>query len=338
LARPRKAGGDPEPSGATFQIREIRDHGMILALLRSSPVRLWRRPALAGLAVLLSLASPLTPAAGERPFGEGLLWRVERADAAPSHVFGTMHTADRQVVALPQAVKDTLDGAGSLVLEIIMTDQVRGELAQAMILPEGQGLNAIVGTERFERVLDAGARYGIPSAQLQILKPWALTMFFSLPPSEFLRQTAGGVPLDQVLEDSARKRGTALHGIETPAEQIAIVAELPEPTQLALLDAAIDTNPRIESIFEAMKTAYLNRDLNALHRLADEMSEGSDQDLQKLFLERMVDTRNERMVGRIAARLAEGNAFVAVGALHLSGERGILRLLEKQGYRVARVY
>ena len=311
---------------------------MILALLQSLPVRLWRRPALAGLAVLLSLASPLTPAAGERPFGEGLLWRVERADRTPSHVFGTMHTADPQVVALPQAVKDTLDGAESLVLEIVMTDQVLGELAQAMILSDGTGLDAIVGPERFERVLDAGARYGMSGEQLRLLKPWALTMFFSFPPSEFQRQAAGGVPLDQVLEDSARKRGTALHGIETPAEQIAIVAELPAPEQLALLDAAIDANPRIESIFETMKTAYLNRDLNALHRLTDEMSEGTDQDLQRLFLERMIDTRNERMVGRIAAYLAEGNAFIAVGALHLSGERGILKLLEKQGYRVSRIY
>ncbi|MDH3595494.1 MAG: TraB/GumN family protein [Rhodospirillales bacterium] len=312
---------------------------MILASLRSSPLRLWRRPALAGLAVLLSLAAaPPAPAAGERPFGDGLLWRVERAGQAPSHVFGTMHTADRQVVALPQAVKDTLDGAGSLVLEIIMSEQVRGELVQAMVLPEGKVLGAIVGPERFERVLSAAARYGIPREQLRILKPWALTMFFSLPPSEFQRQAAGGVPLDQVLQDSAQDRGTALHGIETPAEQMAIVAELPEPTQLALLDAAIEANPRIEPIFEAMKTAYLDRDLSALHRLADEMSEGTDQDLQKLFLERMVDSRNERMVKRIAPHLAEGNAFVAVGALHLSGERGVLSLLEKQGYRVSRVY
>ncbi len=311
---------------------------MILASLRSLPVRLWRRPALAGLALLLSLASPLTSAAGERPFGEGLLWRVERADRAPSHVFGTMHTADQQVVALPRAVTDTLDGAESVVLEIVMNEQVRGELTQAMILPEGSNLDAIVGPERFKRVLNTGARYGLPREQLRILKPWALTMFFSLPPSEFQRQAAGGVPLDQVLQDSARNRGTALHAIETPAEQVAILAELSEPEQLALLDAAIDSNPRIESIFEAMKTAYLNRDLNALHRLADEMSEGTDRDLQKLFIERMVDTRNERMVGRIAARLAEGNAFVAVGALHLSGERGILSLLEKQGYRVSRVY
>jgi uncharacterized protein YbaP (TraB family) len=257
---------------------------------------------------------------------------------APSHIFGTMHTADRQVVALPPAVENALGKAASLVLEIVMTDQVRGELAQAMILSNGTGLDAIVGPERFERVLEAGARYGMSGEQLKQFKPWALTMFFSLPPSEFQRQAAGGVPLDQVLQESARKRGIALHGIETTAEQVAIVAGFPEPEQLALLDAAMETNPRIESFFSAMKTAYLERDLTALHRLVDEMSEGSDQDLQRVFLDRMVDLRNERMAKRLAARFAEGNAFVAVGALHLSGERGILKLLEENGYRVSRVY
>lgn len=311
---------------------------MNFAVVQNIPVRHWQRLALAGLAVLLLLASPRIPGAAERPFGSGLLWRIERAEVAPSHVFGTMHTADRQVVALPRAVKDALDGAGSLVLEIVMTDEVRGELAQAMVLPEGEGLDAIVGPERFERVLEAGARYGMPRQQLRIMEPWALTMFFSLPPSEFQRQAAGGLPLDQVLQDSAQNRGAALYGIETPAEQVAILAELSEPTQLKLLDAAIEANPRIEPIFAAMKTAYLSRDLTALHRLADEMAEGTDRDLQKLFLERMVDRRNARMVERLAPRLAEGNAFVAVGALHLSGARGILSLLEKQGYRVSRVY
>jgi len=30
--------------------------------------------------------------------------------------------------------------------------------------------------------------------------------------------------------------------------------------------------------------------------------------------------------------------FVAIGADHLYGEKGVLRLLQKQGYRITRVY
>lgn len=311
---------------------------MILALLQCLPGRLWRRPALAGLAVLLSLAAPQAPEAKERPYGQGILWRVERADSAPSHVFGTMHTADPEVVDLPQAVKTAFEAADSLVLEIVMSNRVRGELGRAMLLPEGRGLDAIAGPQRFARVLEAGKRYGMPRDQLNRFQPWALTMFFSMPPSELQRQAAGGTPLDQMLQTRARARGVSLHGLEGISEQIDVLADLSEPDQLTLLDAALDANPRIESLFESMKRAYLNRDLTALHRLADEMSEKSDLKIQELYYERLIDDRNHRMAARLAERLADGKTFVAVGALHLSGPQGVLKLLEKEGYTLTRVY
>ena len=56
------------------------------------------------------------------------------------------------------------------------------------------------------------------------------------------------------------------------------------------------------------------------------------------FTEQLIDDRNDHMVERMLPRLAEGKAFIAVGALHLPGERGILKQLEDQGYRVTRVY
>ena len=37
-------------------------------------------------------------------------------------------------------------------------------------------------------------------------------------------------------------------------------------------------------------------------------------------------------------QLRQGNAFVAVGALHLYGDKGILSLLERDGWRVTRLY
>jgi hypothetical protein len=54
--------------------------------------------------------------------------------------------------------------------------------------------------------------------------------------------------------------------------------------------------------------------------------------------ERILYRRSEQMVERMRPALAAGGAVVAVGALHLTGERGLLRLLEKQGYRVTRVF
>jgi uncharacterized protein YbaP (TraB family) len=63
----------------------------------------------------------------------------------------------------------------------------------------------------------------------------------------------------------------------------------------------------------------------------------SDAATQALVRERLINDRNRRMVERMLPWLREGSAFVAVGALHLAGPEGILRLLSDRGYRVTRV-
>lgn len=60
--------------------------------------------------------------------------------------------------------------------------------------------------------------------------------------------------------------------------------------------------------------------------------------MNDLFVERVVNERNTRMAERMQPRLKEGGTFIAVGALHLFGDRGVLSLLERRGWRVTRVY
>jgi uncharacterized protein YbaP (TraB family) len=69
----------------------------------------------------------------------------------------------------------------------------------------------------------------------------------------------------------------------------------------------------------------------------EEFSAGQRSSLQEFFENELIAKRNRRMVERIQPRLAEGNALVAVGALHLPDEVGILRLLEARGYTVKRM-
>jgi uncharacterized protein YbaP (TraB family) len=51
----------------------------------------------------------------------------------------------------------------------------------------------------------------------------------------------------------------------------------------------------------------------------------------------MIGARNHRMVERMTKSF-DGGAFVAIGALHLPGEDGVLALLEQRGYAIKRVY
>jgi uncharacterized protein len=46
----------------------------------------------------------------------------------------------------------------------------------------------------------------------------------------------------------------------------------------------------------------------------------------------MVKARNKVMSERAEKILAEGSAFIAVGALHLPGDKGLVELFRKAGY------
>ena len=55
------------------------------------------------------------------------------------------------------------------------------------------------------------------------------------------------------------------------------------------------------------------------------------------FEEAMITARNRTMAAHAGPILDRGNAFIAVGALHLPGEKGLIELFRKDGYTVTAV-
>ncbi|MEE8499448.1 MAG: TraB/GumN family protein [Kiloniellales bacterium] len=296
------------------------------------------RVALAAFVLTVLLVGRLAPAAGELPYGQGLLWKLERPGLAPSYLFGTIHITDQRVLDLPPEVERAFDASRSAIFEVIMTDDLRTRLARAMVLRDGRTLDTILSPELYREAMAAGARYGLGPEQLKFLKPWALAMFFSVPQVELARSATGQVPLDQWLQNQARAQGKPVYALETGAEQIALFNELTEADQLAMLESAIQDNAEIEALFEDMTARYLARDIGGIHTQMMMQSKSMNEQLLKLFLLRFNEARNRTMAARLVERLAEGGAFVAVGALHLPGETGLVSLLADQGYRVERAY
>jgi uncharacterized protein YbaP (TraB family) len=301
-------------------------------------LRQFPRHALIVLALGLLLLGRAAVAGGEMPYGQGVLWKLEQGGVAPSYLFGTIHITDERVLRLPDEVAQAFDGARSATFEVIMTDELRMRLAKAMIASPDRTLDRVLDPALYRDAMAAGARYGFPPEQLKFFKPWALAMFLSVPKAEFARSAMGTLPLDQALQDRAQAQGKPVHQLETGAEQIALFNELTEVDQLAMLESAIQDNARIETLFEDMTARYLARDVGGIHSDMIQQSKSMDAQLVKMFLLRFNEERNRTMVERMAPRLHEGGAFVAIGALHLPGETGLLSLLAAQGYEISRVY
>ena len=291
-----------------------------------------------GLAILLLGLGRPALANADMPYGQGLLWQIDRDGAAPSYLFGTMHSADEEVTDLAPPVIDAFARAQSLSLEVIMTQEARMSLAYAMMLSDGRTLEQVLGADLFQRTVTAGRPYGFGQDHLRLFKPWAVMTLLSLPPSEVKRQAAGEKALDNRLQDAAAQRGLALHSLEEIDEQISLFNDMAEADQVAMLDATIAQSDQVELMFEKMRSAYLDQNPALIFELMQAQQTGYDPALVDTFTSRFLDARNDRMVERMQPRLAEGGAFIAVGALHLPGESGILKQLESRGFQLTRLY
>lgn len=298
------------------------------------------RGARAALAILaLVLFGPSAALAGaQMPYGRGLLWQIEGAAEEPSFLFGTMHSADEEVTRLAPPVAEAFARARALALEVIMTTEAQIRMATAMALRDGRTLEQVLGPALFERALAAGRPYGLGPQQLRLFKPWAVMTLLSLPPSEVKRQAAGEAPLDQRLQALAQERGMDLHALEAIEDQIGMLDDMAEDDQIAMLAAVVDQSAEVEALFEKMRGAYLDRRPGRIFELMQAQQTGLDPELLRTFNERLLDRRNARMVAAMEPLLDRGGAFIAVGALHLPGEEGILKHLEERGYRLTRLY
>lgn len=283
-----------------------------------------------------ALAFLVAPApAQDLPYSQGRLWRVEAADAAPSYLLGTMHSADPAIATPWPALVAVMDAVDSITVELVLDGDATMAMGQAMVLTDGRTLGDIAGPERMARIEAVGANYGMPPEALQQFRPWAVSMVFSVPPSELRRQSAGEPMLDNVLREHGEARGIAIYGIETVDEQIAVFADYSEEDQLALLDLALEMHSQVEMEFNEMRRAWLVGDLGGLYDAAMDLPATDSPGLVEIFVTRLVQERNYRMAERITPLLDQGNALIAVGALHLPGDEGLLSLLEQRGYVVS---
>jgi hypothetical protein len=282
---------------------------------------------------LVALAAESKPAPPQQ-FEHGLLWRVEKPGLAPSYFFGTIHIDDERVLKLPPQVTQAFGRSRNFTMEMLTDETAHRKFTRASRLGNGEDLSALLGPELFGKVVEKMQERGFPESATRKLKPWIVMITLLLPRD---RQV---VILDYALYQIAQEQKKPVYQLETVEEQIETFDGMPMAVQIGLLDSVVRHEEEIPDMTKALIRAYLDRDLgrmwdvNARFTALDPGTEA----LNEVFLERVLFARNERMTRTILPRLEQGGAFVAVGALHLYGERGILALLKRQGYRITRVY
>ncbi len=277
--------------------------------------------------------------------GEAILWRISRDGTPDSWLFGTAHVTDPRVTILPAEAMHAFTMADTVALEL---KEIRSkeELTMAtlrharlMVMPPGQSLWDLIPDAEEPLIrgnpnLPAGAAEAIFGYQ-----PWVVAAMLSIPACEQARDLAGVVSLDEKLAQMAEERGAQLLGLETIEEQLSVFASMPMDLQSKYLMAVARSSPRLADHFETLIALYAARMVTAYLPLAMKV-EPADSDSEELlaFVQQdLVVKRNHTMVSRALGLLERGNAFIAVGALHLPGDDGLVELFGKAGYKLTPV-
>ena len=291
-----------------------------------------RRRCLPAVFVILLVLAALVRPASAGGFDHGLLWKIEGAAARPSYLFGTIHSEDPRVTRLAAPVARAFEQASRVTLEVPLDSATLVSLSAAMMFTDGRGLQAVVGDRLYRRAVQAMAGYSMPELLVAQMKPWAVATTLMVP------EPTTGVMLDIMLYQRAVSAGKQVDGLETVDEQISIFDDMTDAQQVTLLEDTLANLSNIGRQNDALLAAYLQRDLGRLMELNEQSMNMGDRRLADTLNKRAIVERNHRMAERMESRLRQGNAFIAVGALHLPGPEGLLSLLKQKGYRVSVVY
>jgi uncharacterized protein YbaP (TraB family) len=263
-------------------------------------------------------------------YGNGILWRVYKGDSSPSFVLGTIHVSDARILELPEVISASLKSSKTFVMEALPDAAQIAMFTTTMFYDDGTMLNDVISPAIYDEVLDILSEYMLPAQLVGVMKPWAAYLTMNYPPET-------GQVLDLELMSRAKDLGLSLKGLETLIEQGEIFSSLNEAVQIKLLVDSTCHHSTLKKDFEIMKDYYLARDLEGLANYSNRYEIADDKDYQDL-MESLLINRNYKMSRRMQETLNDGHGFIAIGALHLPGEEGVLNLLSLEGYTIEKIY
>ncbi|MCB1547676.1 MAG: TraB/GumN family protein [Hyphomicrobiaceae bacterium] len=276
--------------------------------------------------------------------GKALLWRIERDGVAVSHLFGTIHLTDTRVTSFSPRVLAAIEGSKRVVLEVAdfapeAIAKAMAKLSSLLLLRDGKRLDQLVDSSEFATVKAVLQRSGVPGEAAAAFQPWVIMSMMSLSHCEQQRVAKGIATVDGRIGELARKSGRPVVGLETIEDQLRAMAAVPMTDQVSMLRVAVKLYPRLDDMMETIVQLYLKREIAAAWPLQRVLAREAKVGPVSLaaFKHQLLTVRNRRMHDAALPILAQGGAFIAVGALHLVGDDGLVATLRAAGYRVTAV-
>lgn len=270
-----------------------------------------------------------------------LLWKVSGNGLdRPSYVIGTHHLAPLSVkdsiANLQQAIDQTEQVYGEIVMDDANNPEILMKMQQAMMLPADTTLKSFYTQAQYDTIAAVVKNYmGVDLALFDKVKPATITTQLSV--ALAMKSLKGFNPQEQLdtwFQTQARQAGKKVGSLETIDMQINVLYNSQTLTRQALLlyctathiEQGVDQSLR-------MNQAYMKQDLDELLAIIEEkMSDACDSTPEEIST--LIYGRNANWARQFPSIMKQFPTLFVVGAGHLPGPQGLLKLLQKQGYTV----
>ena len=261
-----------------------------------------------------------------------LLWKISgNGLKSPSYLFGTIHMLCSEDALLSDNMKKIIKEVDEVYFEVDMDNlfEMMGAISKMKMLGDTT-LKDLLNENDYIKVKSYFEVKGslLPFSMLETYKPMlaASTLEQNTMPCD--NTTA----MEQVIMKEAKQYAKKIKGLETMAYQAGVLDSIPYKLQAEQLLSYIDkanNGEEDDTELEEMYKAYKSQDLTKLEKMLIETDAGMSG-----FTDILLYHRNQNWVEKLKSLLPEKSLMIAAGAGHLPGEKGVINLLRKEGYKV----
>lgn len=261
---------------------------------------------------------------------KSLLWKISgNGLKEPSYLFGTIHaTCD---ATLDENTLKALEVTKQLFLELDMDDKaLQMEMIKFMTMKDGVKLSTLLSPEDFQIVDEFLKKNLKMSAKMfDSFKPFMISSML-LPKMIDCQYKSVELELMKI----SKEQNEEVFGLEKVEDQMKVFDAIPYQIQAdELLKTAKGDLEKEKEEFNEIMTIYQNKDIEGMLKLMNE----SDNKITSENQDVLLNNRNKNWISKMIEVMKEKPTFFGVGAGHLAGEEGVIKLLRKQGYKVEAV-
>lgn len=261
--------------------------------------------------------------------GKTLLWEISgNGLAQPSYLFGTMHILCAADARLSTNLKKIIRECKEIYFEIDMDNMA--ELMGAMKylrMNDGVKISDLLTPSEYDRIRDYFEKNKamLPFSMMNRFKPYFVSSLIG----EKMMTCEKKNGMEELIMRESKQYDKQIKGLETTEFQASIFDSIPYNKQAKDLLAYIDSIDHYKQTTLEMVNVYRDQDLDRM----DELMKKSDPGMES-YMDLLLYDRNRRWVSLMPEQMKEGSILFAVGAGHLPGDQGVIKLLQKQGYSV----